>query len=151
MQTTSAEIFDTSGNTKKHTRILFDSGRERSHLSQDLCKTLKLKPLRKEKVIVKTFGSDNSRVQDLQVYRVKIKHKNCHGFCVVEVYCVPNVCSPLTHHYIAFVKASYPHVEGLELADRNVNCRNFNVNVLIGLDFYYRFFTGKMQKGSGDL
>ncbi|XP_057308167.1 uncharacterized protein LOC130646050 [Hydractinia symbiolongicarpus] len=149
MQTASADVSDTSGNAKKHTRILFDSGSQRSYLSQDLCKTLKLKPLRKEKVIVKTFGSDDSRVQDLQVYQVKIKHKNCHGFCFVEAYCVPNVCSPLTHQYLEFVKASYPHVEGLELADRNVNCRDLNVNLLIGLDFYYSFFTGKMKKGSG--
>ena len=40
------------------------------------------------------------------------------------------------------------HIEGLILADENVDGRNLDVDVLIGLDFYHDFFTGEMRKAS---
>jgi len=148
LQTASAVISDTSGVRKKYTRILFDSGSQRSYISQDLCKSLKLKPLRSEKIIIKTFGDDNSKVQNLDVYQLKVRHINRNEFCFIEAYCVPKVCSPLSRQDIEFVNKSYPHVRGLMLADSNVNCHDLEVNLLIGVDFYHSFFTGKVRKTS---
>jgi len=145
LQTASAEISDSSCLKKRYTRILFDSGSQKSYLSQDLCDSLNLKPLRKERVIIKTFGDNDSSVKNLEVHQIKIKHRNRSGFCVIEAYCVPNVCSPLTRQ--EYVKSSYPHVKGLTLADENAKGQNLNVDVLIGLDFYHSFFTGNLRTG----
>ena len=35
--------------------IIFDSGSQRSYITDDLCKRLKLPVIRKEKIVIKTF------------------------------------------------------------------------------------------------
>ena len=96
LQTAYARVSSVSGTTMKHTRILFDSGSQRSYLSHALCKKLNLASVRTERVIVKTFGTHDSKVRNLNVYRFKVRHRGHEGFSVVEAYGVPTVCSPLT-------------------------------------------------------
>jgi hypothetical protein len=46
------------------TRILFDSGSQRTYISEKVRNRLKLKAIRSERVIIKTFGqSEASEVQ----------------------------------------------------------------------------------------
>ena len=81
---------------KHHTRIIFDSGSQRSYISAKARNALQLKTLRTEKVIIKTFGQGNgSEVQELDVVQVKIKGKSENMFTLIEALCVPTICSPL--------------------------------------------------------
>ena len=147
LQTASAECSDVSDLMTRQTRILFDSGSQRSYASLDLCKKLGLKALRKERVNIKTFGDDDWKIRVLEVFQMKVKHKNGNSFCLIEAYGVPKVCGPLTRQNIEFTKKRYTHIESLVLADRNTAGKDLEVNVLIGLDFYHDFFTGNMNKG----
>jgi hypothetical protein len=53
---------------KNCTRILFDSGSQRSYISEKVRTRLQLKTIRREKVIIKTFGqTSDSEVQQLDV------------------------------------------------------------------------------------
>ena len=61
---------------KHHTRILFDSGSQRSYISAKARNTLQLKTVRTEKVIIKTFGQGNdSEVQELDQWRIQRRSK----------------------------------------------------------------------------
>lgn len=147
MQTASAECTDVSNFKTRKTRILFDSGSQRSYVSLDLCSKLSLQALRKERVNIKTFGDDDWKIRELEVFQMKIKHRNGNGFCLIEAYGVPKVCGPLTKQDIEFTKKRYTHIECLGLADRNIAGKDLEVNVLIGLDFYHDFFTGNRETG----
>ena len=49
---------------------------------------------------------------------------------------------------ISFAKNNYPHLKGFRLADVNLGCTNFAKDILIGVDYYYEFFSGKILKGN---
>jgi hypothetical protein len=68
LQTARADILPTDDSVQVQTRILFDSGSQRSYISDKVRSTLKLKAIRVEKVVIKTFGqAENSEVQELDV------------------------------------------------------------------------------------
>ena len=80
------------------TRILFDSGSQRWSISEKVRHALKLKAIRVEKVVIKTFGQvDSSEVKELDVVQFKVKNKGDARFTFVEALCVPTICSPLTN------------------------------------------------------
>jgi len=149
MQTASAKIANIFNERQSDTRILFDSGSDRSYISQELCDRLRLTPVRSEPLLINTFGTNEAKRQTLNIYRFKVLNKDSNGFNVVEAYGVPVVCSPLTRQNIGFVKRNCPHVQGLVLADSSVKGERLHVDVLIGLDFYHDFFKGNSRRGNG--
>jgi hypothetical protein len=78
LQTARVQVYDEEYiGTEVATRILFDSGSQRSYISDKVRAMLQLKSTRSEKVIIKTFGQDNdSKVKRLDVVQVKVKNKS---------------------------------------------------------------------------
>ena len=60
---------------------------------------------------------------------------------------VPLICSPLKDQAVQFSQQSYSHLADLELADHPTEDCDSEVDVLIGNDFYWSFFTGDMKRG----
>ena len=60
---------------------------------------------------------------------------------------VPLICSPLKDQAVQFAQQSYSHLADLELADHPTEDCDSEVDVLIGNDFYWSFFTGDMKRG----
>ena len=90
LQTARANVLSIDESAEVSTRILFDSGSQRTYISEKVRNALKLKTLRTEKVIIKTFGqSETSVVQNLEVVQFKVRSKCEKGFMHVEALCVP--------------------------------------------------------------
>ena len=143
MQTAKANILDVDSNNVCLSRILFDTGSQRSYVSINVRNKLNLKTIRQEKLIIKTFGDDASnKVRTLDVVAIKVKHKDTNKYTLVEALCVPKICSPLKGQYIKEGSKS-PELQGLSLADRNDDGQVLPIGVLIGIDYYFKFFTGK--------
>ena len=125
---------------------MFDSGSQRSYISDKVRATLQLKSIRSEKVIIKTFGQDNdSKVKRLDVVQVKVKNKSDSRCTSVEALCVPTICSPLTNKFISKTH-DLEEFEDLELADHEGDSPNLPVGILIGVDYYHTFMTGKVVR-----
>ena len=144
MQTARADkhpVDDTG--TEVSPRTLFDSGSQRSYISNKVRTMLQLKSIRLEKVLIKTFGQNkDSRVQRLDVVQFKIKNKPDCKFTFVEALCVPNICNPLTNQHILQTH-KLEKFKDLEFADYEGELGNLRVGVLIGIDYYLTFMTGK--------
>ena len=77
-------------------RILFDSGSQRTYVTDNVRKQLKLKTIRKENIMIKTFGQINdSEMKSLDVVQFKVKYRSENKYVFVEALCVPVICSPL--------------------------------------------------------
>ena len=96
LETASAKVSGIYGSKDLNARVLFDCGSQRSYVSQALCKSLKLKPLRSERVIIGTFGSTQKKVSKLDVFEIRIKSSQGGRSLTVEVFGVPVICKPLT-------------------------------------------------------
>ena len=60
---------------------------------------------------------------------------------------VPLICSPLKDQALQFAQQSYSHLADLELADDPTEDCGSEVDLLIGKDFYWSFFTEGMKRG----
>ena len=94
--------------------------------------------------MVKTFGTEQSELKTVEVVQFCVYGKND---VFVEALCTPVVCSPLTNQRIEFVKENYPHLTGLELADNTDGQSELKIDIFIGMDYYFSFFTGKKRQG----
>ena len=135
LQTPKAEIFNIESDEKLTACLLLDSGTQRSYITDNLRKLLKLKTIRIEKVLIKTFGQINDRQMPvLDVVQLKIKHRHQNKFVFIEALCVPVICTPLKMQEISSAQYNYEHLSKLELADFDDISSKLPVGLLIGVD-----------------
>lgn len=144
LQTANADVSDFSENYKSNTLILFDSGSQRTYISKELREKLKLPTLRKEKVLIKAFGKTEFDAQTVDIVAVKVRKGAIERH--IEAICMSAICSELMNQNVSYVSNKYPHFKDLELADSSENSVK-NVQMLIGLDYYYAFISHEIIKG----
>ena len=75
--------------------MLSDTGSQRSYITCELKEKLGLKAIRKNNVIIKTFGGiETSQVKRLDVVKIKVKHKKFERFTFIEALCCLLYTSP---------------------------------------------------------
>ena len=88
-------------------------------------------------------------MKELDVVQIRVKNRLRGDFVYLEVLCVPFLCSPLTKQTISSAIQQFPKLKGLTLADFDFESPNFLVGILVGLDYYHSFFTGKSIRTTG--
>ena len=141
LQTAKAQAYSEDGSPSAKVRILFDSGSQRTYITNNLQRRLRLKPKKSESMQLNTFG-DN-----------KFKRQTCNNFELLEIsrgerihltaLSVPVICSPLR----SAVNIDYSHLERLELADPIDEDNESHIDILIGSDFYWHMVSGDTTRG----
>ena len=142
LQTVTAQISGNFQIPKTETvNIIFDSGSQRSYITDDLRKRPKVPVIKKEKIVIKTFGNKDSKFcyANIVPFQFVIGQK----VIVIECLCSPFICSDLTNQSTNFVSNNYPHLKGLFLTDTSLD-GNKKIEVLIRADNYYRFVSGNV-------
>ena len=133
-----------SGNNKKYyqARILFDTGSQRTFITQEMKHKLKLGTMGSELLDVTTFGTLQGRrkTYDLVALTLSTEVENIKITALVT----PVICPPLS----AKVKNLQipPELQGLKLADPSHASENLKVDIIIGNDYYGQLITGKVIK-----
>jgi len=116
-------------------RILFDSGSQRSYISERAKAKLNLLSKRKEKLLIKTFGQENGQLKECDVVEFCVSGLSESSKVQMTALAVPLICSPLTDQAVQFAQRSYSHLADLELADHPTEDCGSEVDLLIGNDF----------------
>ena len=95
LHTAKAEIFKCDENRKASSRILFDLCSQHNYCTDNLRKTLKLKSVRKETILMKRFASDEGVLKVLDVLQICVTGKTKTVNVCIEALRVPLLCSPL--------------------------------------------------------
>ena len=139
LQTTVGEV---SSVNQPHTgltmRILFDSGSQRSYITERTRNKLSLSAIRGEKLLFKTFGCENEQPKELY-YVVEFYAKGLGVYSsTVQMIAheVPLICSPPKYQAVQLAQESYEHLVGLELADCPALGCSSEVDILTGNDIY---------------
>ena len=133
-----------SGNNKQYyqARILFDTGSQRTFITQEMKHRLKLGTMGSELLDVTTFGTLQGRrkTYDLVALTLSTEVENIKITALVT----PVICPPLS----AKVKSLQipPELQGLKLADPSHASENLKVDIIIGNDYYGQLITGKVIK-----
>ena len=70
---------------------LFDTGSQRTYVTEELNNYLKLPVPRKEKIIIKVFGTEDTCPKTVNIVSLKLLSSSKE--IVVEALCTPTICS----------------------------------------------------------
>ena len=76
MQTVCADIVSIDDGCSKKVHIHFDSGAQRSYITKELQKSLNLKPLIVERIVLNVHSKEGGEIMNVDV--VKFKSQNGH-------------------------------------------------------------------------
>ena len=127
-------------------RLILDGGSQRSYVTQRVKDALELQPERTEEVHIRTFGSDSTRSQTVEMVTVAVSPNK--GSSIPMLFStVPFICEPLSYHPVAYTKQCYNHLANLELADSSRVGEELQIDALIGSDHYWQLVTGEIIQG----
>lgn len=141
LQTASAIARNEDGSKTTRVKILFDSGSQRSYVTDSLKSRLGLKSKEIETLYLNTFGEKNFRKQKCDVVTLLLDDLDNEP-SKISALSFPTICSALSSRVNI---SHYPHLHGLHLAD----CSNpqDSIDVLIGSDHYWDFVTTEIVRG----
>lgn len=118
--------------------ILFDSGSDCTYVSKDLVERTGPEFVRSETVSYCNFGSGKPQGEALRnLYTLELHGHDNNGSGVVLATEVPTICSPLYRKRLPeHILRSFPK---MKLADNYSTDRNMTIDLLIGLDNYWKF------------
>ena len=150
LQTAQAVVFNPQEpNCKVKVRIILHNGSQRTYLTDNLKNTLRLPSQRKKQVSIKTFGSTDERLEQVDVVAFGIE-LNGEPDLLLSAFTVPLICQPLQSQPVNRVIGDSKCFSGLRLADYSTGEQNLDVNILIGSDYYWTLVTGHTIRGSQD-
>ena len=145
LQTAYASISDTDLKNSQKSFILFDSGAQRSYITESLKSQLNLQVIRTEHRVIKVFGNPDAELKN--VYVVNLKVSGLKEQIFVEPLVIPEIWNSLTNQCRkTVIQENYPHLQGLRFADFS-NFETKRIELLIGLEHYYNFVSGNVKKG----
>ena len=107
--------------------MLFDSGSQRSYITEDLCHSLGLTPVRAEKLRLNTFGDTRFKPRQYKLYLRNLQSSEKKEITALSF---PVICSTLS---VISDISRYSYLCGIQLADCSGSARS-TVDVLIGSD-----------------
>ena len=128
-------------------RILFDSGSQRSYLTERAVKQLQLKPTGGQTLSIATFGSLQEHTRVCPIVSVGICLKGEYPSMLLSLHVVPTICEPISSQPINASVESHDHLLKLELADSADGNSHLPVDLLIGCDYYWDLVTGSICRG----
>ena len=126
-------------------RVLLDTGCQRTYVSSRLRQALNLPSLKKECLLIKTFGNNSEQIENCNLVQLCLQSIRDDLSIYVTAYEVPKICSPLQNQRINSAQQKFLHFEGIEFADF---CEGpeAEIDVLIGMDNYWKLVTGNVIK-----
>ena len=141
-----ARAYAVNGSTSIPVRILFDTGSQRSYVTDNVTRKSRLTPMKRETLNLNTFGNTKSKRQSCELFKFHIQNQKSGENMELKAINFPTICSPVN----AEVRVeNYDHLKDLELADFDPNSNRDNtIDILVGADFYWQFVTGEVVRAS---
>lgn len=72
LQTATAHVTDISSKEHLTCRILFDTGSQRTYVTDKVREKLKLKAIRKERIVISAFGQTDSIATEVDIVKIRV-------------------------------------------------------------------------------
>ena len=144
LQTALALVKGQQGNAKA--RILFDTGSHRSFVTKGIVQHLGLKPIKRERLGIKTFGSQ--KVDDRMREIVELELKSVKDGKTVNIcaYVVDDISS-IHNEHVEILKKDYDHLANLWFSDVCKFQEVLEVDILVGIDWFWSIQDGNIIRG----
>ena len=146
LQTAVANVQST--HKKGKFRILFDSGSDRSYITTRTANLLNAPVLGQEFLSFKTFGKSGvSQSGWYNIVKVSISPSFQSNIKIpVDLLAKETICSDLTPYTLSKSVTQWPQLMHLNFADSLDHEQPLTIDILIGSDLYWQFFSGQLIK-----
>lgn len=143
LQTASVQV--EYGPKKFITRLLFDSGSQKTFIRKDLANALKLKPLKKEKLLIYTFSKRNPSEVEFDLVNITLRSRfPPYSSINIPALVTDEISGADIHSNINPQVVRNILLKECEVADSLISSRP--VQILLGADFMFSTFMGELQK-----
>ena len=127
-------------------RILVDTGSQKTFVTQQLKRKLKLEPIKRETLDINTFGTTESTTKAYDVVSLSLKAEN--EKLAITALVTPTICPPLSNNTQT---TNLPtEFRNLKIADPVKETDEQPVDILIGNDNYVQIITGETKKSKDE-
>ena len=149
LQTAFPKVLNTEERHFANCRVIFDTGSQRTYCTEALKDTLNLQPIRSELILKKRFAAEESVLKEIDVAQICVKSKTKSTNVYIEALSIPFLCSSIQGQSIETIDVSkYNYLQNLDLADKYTSDNSErSIDILIGMDYYFNFVTGKIKRG----
>ena len=134
--------------TSIEVRLLFDSGSQKSYITERAKNLLALEPSGEQLLSIATFGSNREQAKVCTIVNVGMCLKGYPPMSL-SLYVVPTICGPLVGQHITTCFENTRQFMGLDFADYSDGRSSLEVDVLIGSDYYWDLVTGSVCRSEG--
>ena len=139
-----ARVNATNGARSTPVHVLFDTGSQRSYITNATQEKLRLLRIKNETLYLNTFGDNKCKRQTCEVYKFNLVSKTGSEPMEITAITFPVICSPLNSK----LNTSHAHLKDLEHADYDDDDdKGDTIDILIGADLYWDVTTGDVVKG----
>ncbi|GFS87544.1 DUF1758 domain-containing protein, partial [Nephila pilipes] len=133
-------FYASSENKTLNIRILLDSGSERTFILREVAEALNLKPIRKERLLLYSFGKKNPEPSDFDLVQLQLKNPhNPNHRIPIEALITQHISgASLDSRFLVNKIKMLAEVSGLEPADYGKG----EIQLLLGMDFFCEVIRG---------
>ncbi|GFS69876.1 DUF1758 domain-containing protein, partial [Nephila pilipes] len=133
-------FYASSENKTLNIRILLDSGSERTFILREVAEALNLKPIRKERLLLYSFGKKNPEPSDFDLVQLQLKNPhNPNHRIPIEALITQHISgASLDSRFLVNKIKMLAEVSGLEPADSGKG----KIQLLLGMDFFCEVIRG---------
>ena len=135
LQTAKITVVDRLGKTFI-VNALFDKGSQQTFVTTELCQKLKVPLKEKVEVRVNAFGTEDYKIRNCAVVRIKTKTK--HGHFVLSALAIDQICDTIHQRCNA---ENHLNLRNLETENADIDGP---IDILIGCDQYWDVVTGEI-------
>ncbi|GFT81794.1 DUF1758 domain-containing protein [Nephila pilipes] len=133
-------FYASSENKTLNIRILLDSGSKRTFILREVAEALNLKPIRKERLLLYSFGKKNPEPSDFDLVQLQLKNPhNPNHRIPIEALITQHISgASLDSRFLVNKIKMLAEVSGLEPADSGKG----KIQLLLGMDFFCEVIRG---------
>ncbi|GFS93267.1 DUF1758 domain-containing protein [Nephila pilipes] len=133
-------VLASSENKTLNIRILLDSGSERTFILREVAEALNLEPIRKERLLLYSFGKKNPEPSDFDLVQLQLKNPyNPNDGIPIEALITQHISgASLDSRFVVNKIKMLAEVNGLEPADSGKG----KIQLLLGMDFFCEVIRG---------
>jgi len=128
-------------------RLIFDSGSQRSYVTERLRSKVNLTTVGQDTLLINSFGSDKTgqKPETCDVVQVQLRDvKGLRTSTNLQAFVVPTICPPLESQC---TEKAAQQFDGIMMADEQTRDSDVQIDLLIGADNLWKFFTGAVKRG----
>ena len=135
-----------NGKKESRVRVLFDTGSHKSFITAEAVCKLGLRPVRREELGIKVFGSKEAVSEMRDVVESSLSALNDRSGVKIEAFVVKDISS-IPNVHIDRVKKNFLHLSNVWFADVCRDDEMLEVDCLVGSDWLWSFQEGEVIRG----